>query len=81
MVALKIPVNITDPTACITTYFADLLERLDAMGYGEFKTDKPKTQNKAAHSTHSDPHSKSALQERIKIEAGFEKTFVSSSSD
>lgn len=73
MVGLKFPVNIRDSAARITTYCADVFERLDAIGYEDFKTENPKHTIKILLDRIKPPALKSAMFERIKVEAGLEK--------
>lgn len=70
---LKFPVKIASPSARIMTYCADVFERLDAVGYGDFKTNNPKHMIKLLLEGIRPPALKTAMEERIKVEAGLEK--------
>lgn len=42
MDGLRFPVNTKDSKARFTTFFADVLESLDEIGHGKFKTETPR---------------------------------------
>lgn len=69
MAGLKFLIRIHDPPARITTYCADIFERLDAVVYGEFKTENPKRTIKLLIERIIPPAMNSAMQERVKVEA------------
>lgn len=73
MAGLKFPGSIRDPAARIITYCADVFERLDAVGYGEFKTENPKHTIKILLERVRPPALKNAMHERLKVEPGLEK--------
>lgn len=73
LAGLSFPVKITDPTARIMTYCADAFERLDAVGYGDFKSENPKHMIRLLLDRIRPPALKTAMEERLKVEAGLEK--------
>lgn len=65
--------KIAGPSARIMTYCADVFERLDAIGYGEFRNDNPKHMIKLLLDGVRPLALKTAVEDRIKVEAGLEK--------
>lgn len=78
MTDLMFPVDISDPTVRIITYSTDMLERIEEIGYGEFKQENPKQKFKLLIEIRP-PELKTVLRERFKVETGLEnnvKSFI-----
>lgn len=78
MAGLKLPSSITYPTARISTCCANVLERLDAIGYGDFKTENAKHTIKLLLECIRSPALKSAMEERLKVKQDWRRMFVCS---
>lgn len=72
MAGLKFPTSIRYPIACITTYFAEMLEHLNPMGCRVFKIEKPKHTIKLLLDRLRPPPLKSPMKYRLKLEAGLQ---------
>lgn len=73
IVSLIFPVNIRDPSPLITTYCADVLERLDTMDYEDFKTENPRQMIKIVLKHVKPLALKNVMFERVKVEAALGK--------
>lgn len=73
MVGLKFPVSIRVPAARITTYCADVFERLDSIDCDDFNTENPKHTITLLLERAKPSALKTAMFERIKVEFGLEK--------
>lgn len=67
MAKYKFPVSISDPVARITTYCADVFERLDAIGNRELKSESLKHMIKTLLQRAKPPALNIALEERLKV--------------
>lgn len=54
----------------------DIIERLDSIGYGEFKTENPKYTIKLILERIGTPALKAAIEVRVKVAPGIENMFV-----
>lgn len=72
---LKFPYNITDSAACITTYSANIFERLNVVRYGGLKFKNPKHAIKLIPDCLKFSTLKFAMEDRVKVESGIGKTF------
>lgn len=70
---LEFPSYTTYPNARITTYCAEIFERLDAIGYGEFKTKNPKHTIKLIIEMIRTQALRAFIGDRVNAELGLEK--------
>lgn len=73
LVGLIFPTKISDPSARIITYCADVFERLEAVGYREFKTLNPKHTIRILLDNVRPVALKTAMEQSVKVEAGLDK--------
>lgn len=64
----KFPVQIIGSSTRITTYCADVFNRLEAAGFGDFKSDNPRFTVKMMIENISPPALKIATEDRIQVE-------------
>ena len=70
---LKFPTGIVDPSTRITTYCADVFERLEAVGYGEFKTANSKHTIRILLKIVRPVALKTSMEQRLQDETGLDK--------
>lgn len=75
MKEVRSPSIFKDSAARMTTYCADVFERLDEIGYGNFTSDNRKYTSKLYFERIKPPALNVAMKERVKVEPGQEKNF------